>query len=666
MTSKEKKNLSEAKQLGMDSRITRRDFVGGTLVGAGAGLLAMAAPGCRAPTVSEPSSAPAAGWPPTGFDTAWTGPGGIGDYATSNGNTHAVVNSAHAIGQKRYVPLPKETIDTSEVYDVVAVGGGFAGLSTGYTAKEQGNERVLILDNHPIFGGEGKMNAIDVDGTTLYAPQGSNDFCLPTAEARAIDFVHPYWDKLGIPSEFDFVDTHPRISGKIKIARDNFGPQVHQIHEASLSHYYFSADGKGGSWAHDPWSNGFKDAPIPEVEKSELMRFIADHKIPAQAPSGDFGPWLDSMSYKDYIEKVMGYSPKVSAFMDDVCAAGATGAGCDAMSAYVAWNFVWPGTAGFLGEEGAAIVEKLQFATFPGGNAGIARFFVKAIFPDAIAGEHTIEDIHNNAIDFTAFDRPSNQVRMRLGSTVVYVKHDGDPESAETVTVAYEKDGKVYSVKARSVVMCSGAWVNKHICQDLTPEIQAAHQHFNHGPMLTVNVAVRNWRFLERLGSSAVRWFGGEMGFWVNIRQPMQIGSSTMPLDPDKPLVLSHYVPFPTGGQGLDAGQQGMLGRVKLLSMPYADIESWVRRHYTQMFGQYGFDAERDVGAIITNRWGHAYMSAPPGFHFDRDGNRSPMNTIQAGYGRVFFGHSETSGRQLWNVGVEQGRRATMQALAKL
>jgi len=50
--------------------ISRRDFVGGTLVGFGAALL----PSCRTPPAG-PSYDP------------WTGFGGVGDYAISNGLT---------------------------------------------------------------------------------------------------------------------------------------------------------------------------------------------------------------------------------------------------------------------------------------------------------------------------------------------------------------------------------------------------------------------------------------------------------------------------------------------------------------------------------------------------------------------------------------------------
>src|SRR5690242_6428391 len=72
------------------SDITRRDFVGGTLVGAGSALLGMGSPAAmrtaQAQTVASRM---------TGLGPEWTGPGGIGDYARSNGNTHEVVNAAH-------------------------------------------------------------------------------------------------------------------------------------------------------------------------------------------------------------------------------------------------------------------------------------------------------------------------------------------------------------------------------------------------------------------------------------------------------------------------------------------------------------------------------------------------------------------------------------------
>ena len=70
--------------------MTRRDFVGGTLVGAGAALLGMAPP-----AAIRTAQAQTAASRMTGLGPDWTGPGGIGDYSRSNGNTHEVVNAAH-------------------------------------------------------------------------------------------------------------------------------------------------------------------------------------------------------------------------------------------------------------------------------------------------------------------------------------------------------------------------------------------------------------------------------------------------------------------------------------------------------------------------------------------------------------------------------------------
>ena len=57
------------RSLGLGCPITRRDFVGATLIGSGAALLGMPCPGQA-----------------QGLTTQWNGYAGIGDYARSNGN----------------------------------------------------------------------------------------------------------------------------------------------------------------------------------------------------------------------------------------------------------------------------------------------------------------------------------------------------------------------------------------------------------------------------------------------------------------------------------------------------------------------------------------------------------------------------------------------------
>ncbi len=148
----------------MDAPITRRDFVNGVLVGAGAALLPGGSYAFGGSSRLDLS--------PSG--SAWTGYGGVGDYRWSNGNTEAVRDAAHGIRDRTYPGDAQLPID--ETVDMVVVGGGFSGITAAYefNKRRKAGQTCLLLENHPIFGGEAKQNEFDVDGHRLVAPQGSN------------------------------------------------------------------------------------------------------------------------------------------------------------------------------------------------------------------------------------------------------------------------------------------------------------------------------------------------------------------------------------------------------------------------------------------------------------------------------------------------------------
>src|SRR5665213_1398757 len=173
--------------------ITRKDFLNTTLLGAGAALLGAAAP-VEAMHAALDGAAPS-------FDP-WTGPGGMGDYSAANGNTKAVIDAAHRIRDGAYSKVPKAT-DTGEIYDLIVVGGGITGLTAAYFfAKANGGSKTcLVLDNHPIFGGEAKQNEFLVKGVRLIAPQGSNDFGVPRAGSG---WQSDMWDDLAMPRELSW------------------------------------------------------------------------------------------------------------------------------------------------------------------------------------------------------------------------------------------------------------------------------------------------------------------------------------------------------------------------------------------------------------------------------------------------------------------------------
>ena len=226
--------------------------------------------------------------------------------------------------------------------------------------------------------------------------------------------------------------------------------------------------------------------------------------------------------------------------------------------------------------------------------------------------------------------------------------------------VVYNLQGREWAVRAKGVVMASGGWVNKHVLRDLPPDFQQAYQQFHHAPFLVANVALQQWRFMYELGITAARWKQG-FGRACNIRQPMLAGRHQPPLDPDKPAVLTVYVPFHSPGLPVEA--QVASGRAELFYTSYAAYEQRIRAQLSKLFSASGFDDQRDVQGIILNRWGHAFVVPEPGFFFDTAERRAPRNVIQQGYGRIAFGHSELNGFQHWGPAADQGRRAMQQIL---
>jgi spermidine dehydrogenase len=642
-----KKPSTSDESLGMDANITRKDFLNTSLLGMGAALLHAPAPGVlQAHLGHDPDAAPRTTTDP------WTGYGGVGDYAAANGNTAPVLAAAHKIRDGAYVKLPATTTDTGQLFDLVIVGGGLSGLTAAYYFLKAtgGSKTCLILENHPMFGGEARQNEFLVDGYRLLGPQGSNDFGVPRAGSGTQS--DEIWTDLQLPREFKYQDWDPSLK-PLRFQMDNYA-NMDGVDESQVDVGYYFDESSGASkpmWLRNIWNNNLEGTPYSEDVRKDLLKW----RHTAGENTEDFRRMLDGMTYRDYLEHTLGLRPEVTKMIEPVVGL-INGASPDAVSAFAASQIGLPG----VGRQRPQTGELPQ--SFPGGNSTFGRYLVRHLIPAAMPTGGDFEQMLMAPVDFKALDRPGQPICIRLGAIVVRVEHAAHAGPQGDVAVAYEKGGTVYRVKAHKVIMASGGWVNKHILADIPADISAAYSEFCYGSALVVNVALRNWRFLYKLGAPATRWFGTGFGFCCNIRRPMVAGGYSPPLHPDKPTVLTYYVGLYTPGRS--AYEQGVLARARLLSQSYADYERQCREHMVKLFADAGFNPKTDIAGIILNRWGHARVLQPPGFYYGRNGQPPGRSVVEKGYGNIAIGHSELNGHQSVGGAMAQGKRAAEQVLA--
>ena len=623
----------ERRRLGLDTSITRRDFVNGVLIGAGVAMLDAASSHAAAPLSEPATSLPAAG------EDSFTGYGGVGDYARANGNTWPVVQAAHRLRDGQYDSAALAKAKAAGHFDLVVVGGGIAGLAAAYYfIKATGvGRRVLLLENHAMLGGEARQNEFLVEGERLLGPQGSNDFIVP--EPGSGSLLDRFFADFSLPREYAWQSWDSKLR-PLRFARDNYS-NMDGFQEAQVDvGYFFGA----AAWRKNIWANALAETPFSASARRDLLKWRANHAPIGEAESRH----LDTLTYKDYLEKVCAYDPAVTRMVEPIVGL-LSGVSTDAACAR-------------LGRQLVEAPDRPKAVSFPGGNAPFPRALLRGVSPESLPGED-FSTLMYGPVNFQALDRDGQTVRVRLDATALRVEHVR-VERRDPLAITYEKGGSLFKVGARAVVMASGGWINKHILADMPPELQAAYDQFSYAPALIVNVALRQWRFVYDLGVTACRWFDEDdgIGYCCNIRQNMVTAGHAPVLHPDRPAVLSFYMGLPI--PGLPAAVQGATSRARFLATPYMDFEVRLRRQMMSLFGRHGFKPERDIAAIVLNRWGHARLIEPPGFHYGVDGRPSPLERVREGYGRVAIGHSELNGAQHWGSALEYGQRAGQKAAA--
>jgi len=643
------------RDLGMDRPITRRDFLQGVGVATAAAMTPSRALADAVASLEAPQRMPAS-YPP-----ALTGL--RGDHVGSFEVAHELAFS----GRRDWgaVHEPDEGI-----YDLVVVGGGVSGLSAAHFFRAQEPAaKVLILENHDDFGGHAKRNEFRSGGSTLIGYGGTQSFENPSQYSGV---TQELLRELGI--EFErFYSAYDRdfyasrgLGWGVYFDRDRYGvDRVVRMRLLEESGYLPAAP--------SPLSReeAVAQMPISENARRELLQLFSlrgdrlpDHSIFREPV------YLKKISYRDLLTKHLEVrEPEVLALYQDVFS-GYFGVGIDATPAYSCLMYGLPGLKGTsLGRVDGLLRWWQQRSRdpyifhFPDGLASVARLLVRRLIPAAAPGSN-MEDIVTAPFDYARLDTAGASVRLRLGSTVVRVQHDGDPSTASGVRVTYVRNDRATRVRARRCVMACYNAVIPHLCPELPAEQREALASLVRVPLVYSNVQLRNWRAWQALGIAGVHC-PGRYHHHAMLDFPVSLGSYRFAQGPDDPIVVHMSAALTRPNRGLSAREQHRAARYALLEKTFESFEREIRTHLAGLLGAGGFDPARDIQAITVNRWPHGY-SYDYNTLFDPDyaDDEFPHVRGRKRFGRIGIANSDAGGLAYIDCAIDQAHRAVEDLLA--
>src|SRR5436305_7871430 len=248
------------RELGMHRKITRRDFINGVAVTAGAAMMPW-----HLLAADDPEKSPAC-YPPA--------------LAGMRGSHPGSFEAAHGLRDGTFWDSAGKPEQTGENYDLIVVGGGISGLAAAhFYRKANGNKaRILILDNHDDFGGHAKRNEF----------RTNNAFRLGYGGTFSIESPAPYSavakgliEELGIDvpaySKYYQKNIYPSfgLQPKIFFDKETFG--------ADKLVTNFSPRNGGESEDSSPESpkllkQFLSNAPIAEQAKQDMQSLYSDPK----------------------------------------------------------------------------------------------------------------------------------------------------------------------------------------------------------------------------------------------------------------------------------------------------------------------------------------------------------------------------------------------------
>ena len=566
-------------------KITRRDFVNGSLIALGSTLL---------PQFGQNAMAsPDRPYYPPGLS------GLRGSHPGSNDTAHRL-----AFGQTSHW---NKSASTDEPYDLVIVGAGLSGLAAARFYQQQHgiDKKILIIDNHDDFGGHAKRNEHIIDGQRLISYGGSQTLVEPLHTSSILKNL---FEDIGIDLDrfntaFDrgFFKRH-NLGAVTYFNAEHFGQD--RVVRHPFCNYYNYIEGLQGAKLSDEAAAAA--APLSPNGRAQLLRVLKSglHSLPV--PADQRADYMENNLYFNYLTETLGID-------DEGVLRMARHSGLDWSNAST--EILTIAEAKECGALGFAPVpvydpDNPYIHHFPDGNAGVARALVKRLIPSVAKGVNA-EALVSSMFDYQQLDRPGSKVRIRLNSTVVKVAHEGDPRRSERVNVHYVQGQNAHVVTAKHVIMACYNMMIPYIVKGLPEQQSEALRQQQKSPLIYTTVGLRHWRALkaEEIGFAMCP---GNTHQAVFMDFPVSLGDYRYTESADAPCILQMISCPYSETPGKPREEQYREARYQMLARQFSDYESDIRTHLSGMLPSQHFQFDRDVAGITINRWAHGYTVAGP------------------------------------------------------
>jgi len=631
-------------------KISRRDFLNGMAIGAGASLLV---PGqIIAQTTASLASGKLSGgyYPPT-----LTG---------MRGSHKGSFEVAHALAWNGQKPNDYEQLD--EHYDLIVVGAGQSGLAAAwYYRKKMGpTAKILLLDNHDDFGGHAKRNEFHQDGNMVLGLGGAQNIePMSSYSETAVELLKDLGiDDQALAAMTANTPDDYMLGGKFGASNGMTIPAAggHKNLSGNWLEFFHGGQGYGAA---------VKELPIPEEEQAKLIAFFGgDRDFLDDLSLLEQYRYVKSVSYNQFLTERVGLAeetlPILGAFTRvllgpagwNLTVLEALSVGCPGLKA-MGWltNRLSDLAGAFvLGDAPVAYI-------FPDGNASVARLLVHKLIPNVAPAMKGFEDVAISNFNYEALDLDDNSTRLRLNSTVVGVKET----ALNHVRVDYVEKGQPFSISADHCILACYNGLIPHLCPEMSDQQKEGLSYGVKVPFVYANVLLKNGRAFAGLDTTFTQCPYDPFQ-WVSAAPTVTSGGYQPPQSPDRPMAAFMMAsPTPADIKGMPARELFRLGRHKIYGTPFKDYEQQIRDQLQGMLGQYGFNHETDITAITVNRIPHGYAYSYLGLDDpDWDEGHAPHEIGRAQFGRISIANSDSEAMPLMQAAFDAAWRAVQEQSA--